>query len=232
VSDGGSGTITCAYFAVAGVDNGPGPSLGNGGAVDDPQPGTVYDLDCRDGSGAVVYQQLVVFDPAAPPPVDGATLARQARKTLPLFFPGVETSPPYDRDQLVQVPTWLWVSSDSWQPRSASAAVPGLSATVTATPERIEWLMGDGSTEICAGPGKAYDTSKPDDAQTSYCTHTFTRASTNEPQGMYRARATMWWRVTWTATDGSSGSLPDVYRFTDFTLRVVEVQALRQGGGP
>jgi hypothetical protein len=41
----------------------------------------------------------------------------------------------------------------------------------------------------------------------------------------------MWWRVTWTATDGSSGSLPDVYRFTDFTLRVVEAQALRQGGG-
>jgi hypothetical protein len=206
--------------------------LGNGGAVGVPQVGTVYDLECRDGSGAIVYQQLVLYNPTAPPPVDGATLARQARKTLLLFFPSVQTSPPYDRDQLVQVPTWLWVTTDSWQPRSASAAVPGLSARVTATPERIEWSMGDGGTEVCDGPGKAYDTTKPDGSQATDCSHTFTRASTNQPYGTFQATATMWWRVTWTASDGSSGSLPDVYRFTDFTLRVVQAQALRQGGGP
>jgi hypothetical protein len=223
--------VSCAYYALAGSSTGDGSSIGNGGVVNEPVAGTAYGLKCIDGAGLTVFQELVVFDPTAPPPIDGATLARQARRSLPLVFPGVETSPPYDRSQLVHLATWLWVANDSWQPRSATASVPGLSATVTATPERVEWSMGDGSTEICAGPGTAYDPEKADDAQSTYCSHTFERASTTEPDGVYRARATMWWRVTWAASDGSTGSLPDVVRFTDFTLHVGEAQALRQGSG-
>jgi hypothetical protein len=208
--------------------SGGGVSVGKGAPATDPVVGLQYDLECVDGSGTVVYQQLVVYDPATPVPVDAATLARQARKTLPLTFPGVQTSPPYDRDQLVNLPTWLWVAAGSWQPSTATASVPGLSATVTAQPDRVEWSMGDGAVEVCDGPGVAYDTSLPDESQATDCSYTFTRSSVNELGGLYRARATMWWRVSWTASDGSGGSLPDVYRFTDFTLRVGELQALRE----
>jgi hypothetical protein len=225
VSDGGSGIVHCQYSDA-------NPTVGTGSTeVFNPVPGQQYFLVCTDGSGQVVFADFVVFNPAAPAPIDGATLARQARKTLPLFFPGVQTSPPYDREQLVHLRTWLWVGADSWQSRSATASVPGLAVTVTASPERIDWSMGDGATETCSGPGVAYDASKPDGAQSTYCSHTFDRASAGEPDGVYRARATMWWQVTWTATDGSSGALPEVFRFTDFTLRVGELQALREGSG-
>jgi hypothetical protein len=41
----------------------------------------------------------------------------------------------------------------------------------------------------------------------------------------------MWWSIAWTATDGSSGVLPDAFRSTQFILEVDEIQALRTGGG-
>lgn len=222
--DGGSGAVRCQYSDA-------NPTSGGSPEVFSPVPGQQYYLVCSNADGQVLFAGLVVFNPAAPAPIDGATLARQARKELPLFFPGVQTSPPYDREQLVGLQTWMWVPSDSWQSQSASASVPGLSVTVTASPERVEWTMGDGTTEICLGPGEAYDASKPDDAQTTDCSHTFERASTTESDGMFHARATMWWRVSWSASDGSAGSLPEVFRFTDFTLRVGELQALREESG-
>jgi hypothetical protein len=125
--------------------------------------------------------------------------------------------------QLVGVRTWLWIDPAQWQPQSATAAVPGLSATVTAQPTTVQWDMGDGTTLTCDGPGVAYDPGRPDGDQHSDCSHVF------EHDGTHDVRATIEWQVRWTASDGSSGALPDVTRATQFPLQAEQRQAVING---
>jgi hypothetical protein len=219
---GGSGSVSCQYSSAT-------PTNGVGSAeVFDPVPGQTYFLVCIDGNGNVVFADFVVYNPVAP--IDPATLARQAWRQLPLVFPDARTSPDRSRSQYVGLPTWLWVDQSDWQPRSATASVPGLSATVTATPTRIEWELGDGrGVEVCDA-GTPYDATKPAASQSTNCSHTFMDASSVSPDRVFHAMATMWWTVQWQATDGSSGTLPDAFRSTTFDVRVDEIQALRTGG--
>ena len=213
--------MRCQYSS-ASPTNGLGSS-----EVFEPVAGQQYYLVCWDANGNVVFSDFVVYNPAAP--IDPATLARQAWRQLPLVFPDARTSPDRSRSQYAGLPTWLWVDQADWQPRSATAAVPGLSATVTATPTRIEWVLGDGrGVEVCDA-GTPYDTTRPAASQSTDCSHTFVDASSVSPDGVFHATATMWWSVQWQATDGSSGTLPAAFRSTTFDLRVDEIQALRTG---
>lgn len=245
---GGGGGVTDPWVGARqpgdpGVGPSPGDSTGSGGVhcqyssasstagagnseVFNPIPGEQYLLACWDASGRVVFSDFVVYDPAAAPS-DPATLARQAYKQLPLVYPDARTSPGMWMDQVTGVPTWLWVPDSEWQPRSATASVLGLSATVTATPQRAVWTMGDGAEVVCDGPGVAYDTSRPDGEQSTDCSHTYTRSSLAQPGERFPASVVIVWSVQWTATDGSGGSLPAAWRGTRFSLRVSEAQALR-----
>ena len=221
---GGGGTVSCQYSDA-------NPTVGTGSSeVFSPVPGKEYFLVCSDANGVVVFAAFVVYNPAAP--IDPATLARQAWKQLPLVFPTTYTSPDRGSPQYTGLSTWMWISTADWQPRSATASVPGLSATVTATPSRVEWDMGDGRPLERCGQGTAYDTARPARDQSTDCSHTYTDASATRADGVFHAVATMWWTVSWQATDGSQGTLPDVFRTTTFDLRVDEIEALRQGGSP
>jgi hypothetical protein len=197
--------------------------------VTNPIPGQQYQIVCFDASGKAVYSAFITYQPATPV-IAPSTLARQAWKQLPLVFPPVATSPAMDRPQYVSLPTWLWVDPAAWVPQSATAEVPGLSATVTATPMRVEWNLGDGSTVTCSA-GTPYDAARPAADQSTDCSHAFRDASSTQPDGRFHAMATMWWSVRWAATDGSTGVLADAFRSTQFSLEVDEIQALRQGGG-
>ena len=112
--------------------------------------------------------------------------------------------------QLVGVRTWLWVDPADWQPMSATATIVGLSATVTAQPTKVIWTMGDGSMVICNGPGTPYKPTVPDREQSSSCSYTY------QHDGTYTVRATIVWTVSWTATNGQGGTLPNVQRSTEF----------------
>jgi hypothetical protein len=119
----------------------------------------------------------------------------------------------------------LWVDPASWGSRSATAAVPGLSATVTAVPVSVTWTMGDGGRVVCQGPGAAYDPARPEALQDRVCSYTYRHAA-----DAYTVAATTTWRITWTA-DGApgGGTLPPLFRTSPATLlRVVEVQAINQ----
>jgi hypothetical protein len=218
---GGHGSVTCGLFEITGV-SGAGVTLGVGGAAIDPVEGRPYFIVCRNVAGAVVYQQLITYQPATNV-VDAATLARQAYRELPLLYPQPFTAPPANMNQLVGVRTWFWIDPAQWQPRSASAAVPGLSATVTATPITVLWDTGDGAVITCDGPGIPYDPGRPDNVQHSDCSHVF------EHDGEHDVRTTIVWRVRWTATDGSGGALPDVERATQFPLQAEQRQAVING---
>jgi hypothetical protein len=218
---GGHGSVTCGLFEITGTA-GVGITLGVGEAAADPVEGRPYFIVCRDSDGVIVYQQLITYQPGNNV-VDAATLARQAYRELPLLYPQPFTAPPATVSQLVGVRTWFWIDQTQWQPRTATAAVPGLSATVTATPTEVRWDTGDGTTITCKGPGTPYDPDRPDSQQHSDCSHVF------EHDGEHDVRATIVWRVRWTATDGSGGTLPDVERATQFPLQAEQRQAVING---
>jgi len=79
-------------------------------------------------------------------------LAREAVRHLNLPKPQIRLNPdsaPKDPNvrpvpQVVFVPTWLWIDSAVWAPRSATASLAGLSVTAVGTPTRVTWSTGDG----------------------------------------------------------------------------------------
>jgi hypothetical protein len=139
--------------------------------------------------------------------------------------PRVGGAPPFGGQQLVGFATWLWTSNAA--PLSAQASVPGLTATVRATPTTTTWTFTPDSAPpqaqaesiTCRADAPPYDADLPDSQQHSDCTHTFTW------HGTYRVTATTRWAVSWTATTGQSGALPDLQAATVLDLTVQEGQA-------
>lgn len=171
------------------------------------------------------YWQYTPGQPAAPGP-DLAELARQAYDEIPLAFPVPYTSPAIDIRQITGLPTWLWVDPATWQPQTADVTLAGFTVEVTATPDRLVWDMGDRTAPVtCTGPGTAFDPAAGDEQRTD-CAHVYQFVSADQPDGVYRAAATMVWSVTWTASTGATGSLGEASRTTRFDLRVEDLEAV------
>ena len=147
--------------------------------------------------------------------MDPAALAREAAQRLELRTPAIGMNPAPDRDQLVNLRTWLWVTRRSWTPQQATASVPGVSATVVARPARV----------VCRGPGTPYDPARP--AREPGCGYMYRRSSAGAPEGRLLVTATITWNVSWSATGVTGGgSLPAASRSTQVPVRVAEIQAL------
>lgn len=225
-SSGGT-TWDCFYFGFGGVD-GSGVTLKvdlDAGPIT-PKPNDLIDLRCKEG-GALVYEQAFTFDPAAPfgALTAGFDAAALAENSIPLPLPDIHTSPPRDTAQLVGFATWLWID-DPWRPLEASATLGGVTATVRATPSKIEWDPGDGSGGFtCNGPGLAWD---PHHAgRTSDCSHTYVdRSTVDDPTGTFALTATVTYAVDWTATNGQQGTLDPLTRTATVPVTVQEAQAV------
>lgn len=163
------------------------------------------------------------------PSVPGAgILVAFAEEQLDLELPSVATSPVRGGLQLVGVPVWFWV--DNFEATSTTAEVPGLGATLTATPTRTRFAINgpgrggpDATSEtlVCDGAGTAWEAgSGADPWAGSDCSYGFDWA------GTFTVEATVDWDLTWTATNGQSGTLPAVSRTTTFTLDVEQAQAV------
>lgn len=210
---------TCTYQAVpreqyeiadAMAGAGVGPARGTG-------PGSWVRQVCVDENGNETGR--VVWSPQRAR-VDPVALARQALNYAPLPSPALGMSPSSDRDQLVNVPTWLWIDPAAWHPVSASASAGGVTVTTSAKPTRVLWDPGDGSGPIgCDGPGTPYDPSEP--SATPTCAHTYRR-----PAERVVVTATVEWSVGWTASSGTAGDLGVVRRSGSVTVRVAESQAI------
>lgn len=182
--------------------------------------GAWYRRRCWTADGTIV-SAAIVWRPVA---VSASALASDAWDVSRIPLPDINLNPAEDRDQVVNVATWMWV--DTWAPISASASAGGVTVTVTATPSHVEWDMGDGAVEDCAGPGTPYDERRPADAQSTDCSHTYRRSSASQADQRYRIEATSYWHVTWTASTGESGDLGVVGRTSSVRVRVAEIQAV------
>ena len=150
----------------------------------------------------------------APPQITGAQLAQQAFAGFKVTAPVPVLSP---STAVVNFPTWLWLEG-GWGSRSATAAVPGLSATVTAAPVRVVWHMGDGGQVTCSGPGIPYNPTQP--SATTNCSYTYNKS------GRFTATVTVYYSASWTASDGSTGQLGAVTGTAAFPVTVNEIEAV------
>ncbi|GAA2685990.1 MULTISPECIES: hypothetical protein [Actinosynnema] len=156
-----------------------------------------------------------------------AELAQSARKQLRLPSPTIATSP--TQDQLVHLPTWLWLSG-GWRAVSATASVPGVAVTAVAAPLSVIWSMGDGTTVTCSGAGTPYPVNGDPRSPSPDCGHVYRRSSAGHPAREFPVTATVRWQVTWSGA-GQGGAFPDMTTGSTTSFRVLESQALNGHGG-
>lgn len=232
-AQGGASTSTgasCQWMSVGGSGNGQQGRPGPPG-----QEGTWYVRSCLvNGSwttdpNTLTWVPLGAAAPAGDPqptPPSPAQLAEIARKQLQFPAPAIAASP--SGEQLVSLPTWLWLSG-GWKTVSATVSVPGVSVTATATPTSVTWSMGDGSTVTCAGPGTPFAASSNPKASSPDCGHTYRTSSASQTGQAFPVTATVHWTVTW-AGAGQGGVFPDLTTTGNAAFRVAESQALNNGG--
>jgi hypothetical protein len=219
-SDGGS-TVNCTYTP---VDPTSAYVFGTGG----PTPGAWTVPYCA-GEG-YVNPMLPVWVPAGnASAASPAVLARQAVSRLPLPQPIVGMSPA-PSDVIVNVPTWMWIDGTTWRGLTATASVGQVSATARAAPAEVVWDLGDGGQVTCDGPGTPWTSQQPADWP-SDCSHTYSRSSADQPNGMFTVTTTMYWRVTWASAGAPGGGDLGLVPGPSFqtTVRVGEVHAVNDG---
>lgn len=175
---------------------------------------------CTDATGN--QKMSTVWIPKANP----TALVQEAISEQSLPQPKISTSPPLPSGAVVNLPTWLWLNNADWHPVTATAAVDGFNVTAVATPVSVIWNMGDGKSVTCTGPGTAYDPTRPDASQHSDCTYAFTRSSVNQPGSAFQVTASVQWRTTWQASDGTNGQLAAITRTATIPISVREIQAV------
>ena len=190
------------------------------------EPGQYYEVFC----GGEYLNIEWVPDGSPPPgqggplpaPVDPRAIAVDAEKEITLPTPGIHLNPA--GDQLVNLPTWLWIDPADLQAPPLSVSAGPVTVTVNATAVRVRWDMGDGHVVTCNGPGTPWtgqSGASPD------CGYTYARSSSNQPGEAYKVTATVDWSASFTVTGAPGGGpLPTLQRSASIPVRVAEAQAL------
>jgi hypothetical protein len=129
---------------------------------------------------------------------------------------------------ITQLSSWLWISDSVWVPRSATASVFGVSATVTATPVRV-WFEGAEREWVDCGAntGRPYNFNLRDDQQHSNCVVTYHHSSA---VGDWSLSSTIEWEASYTCSVGCPpGRLPDYVVTNTRPVVVAEIQAVLVG---
>jgi hypothetical protein len=157
-------------------------------------------------------------------------LALQAEKTLKIPQPSGDRSPGQEQRfhgypyTYVNLWTWYWTNPTSWKSLNATATAGGLAATVTVTPKSLSFDPGDGSqAALCPGPGRAWTSDDGNGAPTDGgCAYRY-RSATSQP---VTSTQSIRWSVTWRASDGESGTLPDITTSRTGQLMVLQVESV------
>lgn len=152
--------------------------------------------------------------------------ADRVRRLLPR--PEVRFAPPADA-MIVNFETWMAVQPVA--DVSATASIPGLSATVVARPVRIEWAtgstaQGDPAVIECALWGST-------DNAADGCVWTprfpSVEAVTGSDDYRYHGSVSVVWAISWSATDSSRGTLGELATSTPTSIAVREIQTIGDG---
>lgn len=192
---------------------------------------STYDI-CQLTHQRVWVQHPGIHTPAQP---SAGTLAEHARSTANLPSPTIHTAPAQigrTPGTAVNLKTWLWIGSGIWHPISTSASAGKLTATVTAVPVSVTWDTGDGHVLVCSGPGTPWNPLVATGSQETSCYHVWRTSSLGQPADgpggtpAYRLSATINWEVSWSASNGRSGSLPPMHTSAVVYLPVMQIEAV------
>lgn len=181
---------------------------------------------CIDPNAPDVYSNLgVVLLPN--PPATFTALLQRAVSQLQIPQPVLAASPALTSPQVVRVPVWWWLQPGSWTARSATASLPGIAITATATPDKVTWDAGDGTATPCNGPGTQWTAAYPPSAPSPTCGHVYTSTSRTSPGGRFTVRASINWTITW-AGAGMAGTEPSATTTATADVQVTELRAVIQ----
>ena len=215
---GGRTGPSCTYRLLGGPEG--FPVYDTDGSLIETEPGGAwYEKTCDGVFMGAVYLR------GAQNVVDPAEVAAGVLRRMTVPVPKVTLSP--WGDQVVNLPSWLWI--ENWEPLSGTASVGGVTIRVTARPASARWTFGDGTTLSC-GPGVPWS---PDTDAARACIHTWTRSSASQPAERYLLRVSVTWSASYSVTGGAGGgALPSITRTSTQPVRVAEIQALndRIGG--
>lgn len=161
------------------------------------------------------------------PDLQGRDLAALAYDSVTSRAPDPQLvmSPPAD-SLLVNLPVWF--GAEPIASRSATAAVPGRSATVRLVPTALELetgslAAGDPAVVACTLWGS-------DERAEDGCTWTPSYPSVPQTTGSdnyhYSGSLTVRWTATWVASNGTSGTFAPIATSIDLALAVREVQTV------
>lgn len=206
------------------------PPAAAGAQAHPPGPGSWYLAACAHLLG--LKDQVPAGMPLMWVPGARAASALQAALTaeahLRLPKPTVMSSPgpAAQVPKVVNLPTWAWVPAADFAAVSATARLPGVSATVTASPYAVDWVWGDGSRSHCTGPGTPYVPGANDPARPSPdCDHIYRTTSAEAPGERFAVSATVDWRVRWSGA-GETGTLPDLKASASEVWPVEQIQSV------
>lgn len=151
----------------------------------------------------------------------------------------IGSSPPNDepdRFPVVRIPTWFWVDepyrSTIFTARANYPAAGPIRvwAEANARPETTEWSPGDGTGWLdCPALGTIrVDGMSEDDTA---CSHTYTRSSVLEGDGVYDVEGRIWFETWWESSLGGTqtGPLPSLNRETiPIAFEVGEIQSVER----
>lgn len=152
-------------------------------------------------------------------------VAQIAQKKLRLPHPTISASPA--SIQLVNLPTWLWLSN-GWTSTSATASVPGVSVTAVAKPISVTWSMGDGGSVTCNNSGTPFTADRDPRSTSVDCGYTYRRSSAGQRTDAFPVTATVNWTVTWSGA-GQAGTFPNMTTSAAVAFRVAESQGIAAG---
>jgi hypothetical protein len=205
----------------------------------DPQDSAYYCLVSPTGS-AVVLRWL--SNNSLAHSADPESLVRSAVSSMGLHPPtvgvGAFVYPRYTQWGLtwwVGAPMWLWVdTTDSyqWGIHSLSASVPGMSVSATVKPTSVRFDPGDGTLVSCrnAGTPRVWN---PNDLMADHsptrCEHTYLQTNKlGDKDSRYLVSAYVVWTVTWSSSDGQTGSFTlTVNSVSPASIHVGELRVVR-----
>ncbi|WP_053720645.1 hypothetical protein [Saccharothrix sp. NRRL B-16348] len=179
-----------------------------------------------DGKDPLSHGPVWVPAGGAQPALSPEQVAEVARNRLRLPEVTIAASPA--EDQLVNLPTWLWLSG-GWEEVSANASVTGVSVTAVAKPRSVTWSMGDGGSVTCTGAGTPYGPHAEPTSPSPDCGHIYRRSSADQSGHAFPVSAIVRWMVTWSGA-GQGGTFPDMTTTGTASFRVAESHALNNGG--
>lgn len=186
-----------------------------------------YEVFCwRDG---LVDGDYPIIVETSTPPLSPEEVRDLVAVRLEPPTPTPATSPRLGSQTVVQMPTWLWLDAGDWRPIEGSRTVGTVSVRVRATPKTALWLMGDGATVSCAGPGTPWVQGL--DPSASDCSHTYLDSSYGLPRGRFDASVSVQWEYEWWLNGAYQGAFGSLDVSTAFEVAVGEIQGIKTTEG-